>query len=168
MRSKLIIAVLIALFTLPQISTAQQSSVDTIISELYSSISFNENKEPDYDKFQSLFIEGARLISVRDTTSATLTPADYESLMNKRRSSGTLLAFEEKELHREMDKYGNILHVFSTYQTRVKTPDGEESARGINSIQLMKKDGHWKVTSLIWYEANEANPIPSQYLPAKN
>lgn len=168
MCKKLCLLITALLFVIPQILSAQQSEVDAVVSELYESISFNENKEPNYEKFQSLFIDGARLISVRDTTSATLTPADYESIMNKRRSSGAMIAFEEKELHRETDKYGNILHVFSTYQIRTKTPEGEESARGINSIQLMKKDGQWKVTSLIWYEEDQAHPIPSQYLPEKN
>lgn len=144
---------------------AQESSIDPIISDLYKSISFDEKKGADYEKFKTLFIDGARLISVKDTTSYTLDPDEYEQIMTQQRKDGNIIVFEEKELHRKTEQYGKILHVFSTYQTHLETPDGTESARGINSIQLMKEDGSWKVASLIWYEEDETYPLPEQYLP---
>jgi hypothetical protein len=146
----------------------QEASVDKVMADLYESISFSESNEPDYDKFQSLFVDGGRLISVKDTTSYTLTPQSYEQAMTNQRQSGQLTAFEETELHRTTDRYGNILHVFSTYQTTIKNDQGTENARGINSIQLMKKDGNWKVVSIIWYEENNAHPIPKKYLPEQS
>jgi hypothetical protein len=149
-------------------AAAQESSIDSIISDLYTSISFNENQDPDYETFKALFVEGASLISVKDTTSYTLSPKDYEQSMSRQRESGKIIAFEEKELHRQTEQFGNILHVFSTYQTYLETPDGTDSARGINSIQLMKKDGDWKVTSLIWYEEDDNHPLPEKYLPPAN
>ena len=145
-------------------ATAQSTEVDGLISELYSSITFDENSDPDYDTFQSLFIEDGRLISVHDTTSYHLTPASYKQSMNSRRQNGKILAFEEKELHRETDRFGNIMHVFSTYQTHVVTPEGEDSQRGSNSLQLMKENGRWKVVSIIWYEEKPGTPLPDEYL----
>ncbi len=146
-------------------SFAQESSVDALITSMYESISFTEDKDPNYKAFKNFFIDDGRLISVKDTTSYALTPTDYEQMMGKQHKSGAIIAFTEKELHRETEVYGNIMHVFSTYQTHLKTPDGTDSARGINSIQLMKKNGQWKIVSLIWYEENEAHPLPENYLP---
>lgn len=168
MLSKLIHFLLIAFLGFTSQVTAQDSAVDSIISDLYESISFAENENPDFEKFKTLFVDDARLISVKDTTSFTLTPAEYEQNMNQQRKSGNIIAFEEKELHRKTERYGKILHVFSTYQTHLETADGMDSARGINSIQLMKVNGDWKVTSLIWYEEDEAFPLPEKYLPEKN
>ncbi len=145
---------------------AQQADVDAIISDLYESISFNENTDPDYDTFHSLFIDNARLISVRDTSSSRLSPQEYEEIMSQQRENGKIIAFKEYELHRETEIYGGVMHIFSTYQTQLETPEGSNSARGINSIQLMKENGSWKVVSLIWYEENEAHPLPEKYLPA--
>lgn len=142
-------------------------NIDQVMNNLYTSISFDGEKTADYDTFKSLFIDGARLISVHDTTSYQLTPADYESLMLKRQKNGQLIAFTEKELFRKVDTYGNIAQVFSTYQTYLETPDGKDTARGINSIQLRKLNGRWKVVSTIWYEENEAHPLPDRYLPSK-
>lgn len=168
MTKKIIPLILAGIFLLSAPATAQQSSVDRIISDLYESISFDETKDPDYDKFKSLFIIGGRLISVGDTTSSRLTPTTYEKAMTKQRQNGKLIAFEEKELHRETEQYGNIMHIFSTYATETKTPQGKTSERGINSIQLMKKDGDWKVVSIIWYEEDQAHPLPDKYLPMGN
>lgn len=35
---------------------------------------------------------------------------------------------------------------------------------GINSIQLLKKNGRWWVVSVFWDNASEDNPIPAEYL----
>lgn len=166
MAAKAFVSLVIAFLLVSNPLQAQQSSIDAIITDLYDSISFHKDKNPDYEKFKSLFIDGGRLISVKDTTSYTLSPADYEQSMSNQRESGAVIAFEETELDRKTEQYGNILHIFSTYQTRLRTPDGTDSARGINSIQLMKKDGSWKVVSLIWYEEDQAHPLPEEYLPA--
>jgi hypothetical protein len=37
--------------------------------------------------------------------------------------------------------------------------------RGINSIQLIRNDGHWWVTSVVWDEEGGAGPLPEKYLP---
>jgi hypothetical protein len=159
---------IILIFIISAVLQVHAQNIDPVIGALYESISFSETQDPDYKTFKSLFIDGARLISVRDTTSYTFSPDEFEQAMNKQRKSGNMIAFEEYELHREKDQYGNILHVFSTYQTRFETPEGNNSTRGINSIQLMKEDGDWKIVSLIWYEENEAHPLPEQYLPSES
>lgn len=149
-------------------ASAQLSPADTIISDLYESISFTKNSSPDYETFKSLFKDGAQLISVGDTTSHTLSPADYEQAMTQQRESGKLIAFEERELHRETETFGNIMHVFSTYQTHVETPEGTQSSRGINSIQFIKEDRKWKIVSITWYDENDGHPLPEKYLPSTN
>lgn len=145
---------------------AQHTSIDAIISDLYESISFDRDTNPDYEAFRSLFIDDGQLISVRDTSSTRIAPRDYEEMMSQQRKSGKIIAFTEKELHRETEKYGGIIHVFSTYQTQLETPEGTNSARGINSIQMIKENKNWRIVSLIWYEENDAHPLPQKYLPA--
>lgn len=165
---KFISLLFLGILTVCQPAHAQHTTIDSVMSDLYESISFTPNSNPDYDTFQSLFKANSRLISVGDTTSNVLTPQDYKQIMTQQRKSGKIIAFEEYELHRKTERYGNIAHVFSTYQTKLKTPEGTESARGINSIQLMKTDSNWKVVSLIWYEENGDHPLPQQYLSGKD
>ena len=146
----------------------EAQNIDPVISDLYESISFTETQDPEYETFKSLFADGAHLISVQDTNSYTITPDEFEQGLTQQRESGKLISFEEYEIHRETDRYGNILHVFSTYQTNLETPEGNDSARGINSIQMMKDVGEWKIVSIIWYEENEAHLLPDEYLPSED
>jgi len=168
MSAKLFTFSLIIFLLFTYSAPAQQTPVDKVVTDLYESISFSEDKEPDYEKFKSLFAGGGQLVSVRDTVSYRLTPADYEKMMTKQRESGQLLSFIEKELHRTTEQYGNILHVFSTYQTHAETPNETDTERGINSIQLIKQDESWKVTSIVWYQESKEHPIPEKYLSGNN
>ena len=43
--------------------------------------------------------------------------------------------------------YLNIAHVFSRYETKL---NGAFLARGTNSIQLLRRDDSWEITSIIW------------------
>ena len=45
--------------------------------------------------------------------------------------------------------------------------DTQALGRGINSIQMVRKDGRWWITSIICDEETGAGPAPAKYLPAK-
>ncbi len=74
--------------------------------------------------------------------------------------------FFEREISRKTEAYGNIMHVFSTYESR-RTADLSEKpfARGINSIQLLKDGNRWWVVSIFWDAERPGTEIPAQYLP---
>ena len=81
-------------------------------------------------------------------------------------SSGPLLVekgFHERELARRTEQFGNIAHVFSTYEGTV---EGEQHPmRGINSLQLMNDGKRWWIVSLMWEGENPKLSLPAQYLP---
>jgi len=71
--------------------------------------------------------------------------------------------FFEKEIHRVTQKFGNIVHVWSTYEWRTEEK-GPVGGRGINSIQLYHDGKRWWITSWIYDSEREDNPIPSEFL----
>jgi len=74
-----------------------------------------------------------------------------------------LKGFYEKEVHRVTQRFGNIAHVFSTYESRLKI-DGPVIARGINSIEAFWDGQRWWIASAIWDEERPDNPLPAEYL----
>ena len=71
--------------------------------------------------------------------------------------------FYETEIHRTVERYANLAHVWSTYETRA-IPEGKALTRGINSLSLYFKDGRWWIAS--WSTQSEgANKLPGKYLP---
>lgn len=71
--------------------------------------------------------------------------------------------FYESECHRKVEKFGNIAHVWSTYETRFEE-NGEVMRRGINSIQLYNDGKRWWIMSWMFDGERDDNPIPNSYI----
>lgn len=152
----------------PAANPADVSSPDAILKALYDVISGPAGVKRDWDRFRSLFVLNARLMPTRPnpTGGASVmvwSADDYAALAG---SSLEKSGFFEREIARKTEAYGNIMHVFSTYESR-RTADPAEKpfARGINSIQLLKDGSRWWVVSIFWDAERPGNEIPAQYLP---
>jgi hypothetical protein len=72
------------------------------------------------------------------------------------------LMLEEKQVKFQIEHYGGIAQLWSTY---VLDSDGKQVARGINSIQAIKETGGWRVTGIMVQAETETVPLPKEYLP---
>ena len=77
---------------------------------------------------------------------------------------GTYTRFFEIEVLRDERRFGGLAHVLSAYETRQSQGAREPFARGVNSLQLVKEQGDWKVLSLFWDEERVDNPLALQAL----
>ncbi len=145
---------------------ADVESIDAIIASLYGVISGPAGASRDWDRFRSLFRDDARLIpSGRNQAGvggARYISADEYASM----AAGPFEAdgFFEVEIHRVEDQYGQIAHVFSTYESRRK-PEDDPFDRGINSIQLLNDGSRWWIVNIFWLGETDDWPIPAKYLP---
>lgn len=150
----------------PAADPADVESVDAIIAALYDVISGPAGQERDWDRFHSLFADGARLIPTRRDQAGTVrhqvwTPAEYAERAG---ASLTRDGFFEREIGRVEERFGNVVHVFSAYDSKRTEDDAEPFARGINSIQLLDTGDRLWVMSIFWESETAANPIPERYL----
>ncbi len=72
--------------------------------------------------------------------------------------------FYEQEIHRVTETFGNITHVWSTYEFKNK-PLGPILGRGINSIQFYNDGERWWILSWVYDTERPDNPIDAKYLP---
>jgi hypothetical protein len=72
--------------------------------------------------------------------------------------------FFEKEAARKTEQFGQIAHVFSTYESRHTPDDQKPFQRGINSFQLMNDGTRWWIVTIFWEGEDEKNPLPQKYL----
>jgi hypothetical protein len=150
---------------------ADVASVDAIMRSVYDVISGDAGKARNWDRFRSLFHKDARLIPTGKNpqngvvTARVLSPEDYIT-----RSEPLLVkdGFFEREIARRTEQYGNIVHVFSTYESRHKIDDKTPFARGINSFQLYNDGKRWWVLTIFWQGETRENPIPKNYLKNRN
>ena len=144
--------------------------MDAIIAAVYDTISGPAGKKRDWDRLRSLFIPGARLIPTGarptgDYVSRVRTVEEYiQGSANILEKEG----FFEKEVSRVSETFGQIAHVFSTYEARHKAEDPEPFMRGINSIQLMNDGQRWWVVTIFWQAENDKIKLPEKYLKKTN
>jgi hypothetical protein len=141
------------------------ASEDAIIAALYDVISGPAGQKRDWQRFHSLFIPGARLIptgkGAQGVRHRVMTPEEYVT------TSGAMLeerGFFESEIGRTSERFGNIVHAFSAYDSKHTLADAQPFARGINSIQLLHDGNRWWVVSVFWDSERADNPIPAKYL----
>ena len=72
--------------------------------------------------------------------------------------------FFEKEAARKTEQFGQIAHLFSTYESRHTPDDPKPFQRGINSFQLMNDGTRWWIVTIFWEGEDEKNPLPQKYL----
>jgi len=140
-------------------------TLDDAINSLYSVISGEKDVKRDWDFFKFLFKPGAKLIpsAKKDSlyVARYLSPEDYIN------SSGKWLlenGFFEKEISRKVEQFGNIAHVFSTYEAFNSESDEAPFMRGINSIQLLYDNQRWWILNVYWMQESAEHPIPEVYL----
>jgi hypothetical protein len=143
------------------------ASVDAIIAALYDVISGPWGQDRDWNRFRSLFADGARLIVAAPSPQGRV-PSRSMTVEEYVISADPFLkrdGFWEREIARRIDRYGNVTHVFSTYESRVSSADSPPFSRGINSIQLVTDGARWWVVTILWDFERPGNPIPAEYLP---
>ena len=148
-------------------SRAQQhdySSEDVLVQHLYESIESGPQHNPDWTDFNRLFIPEAKLGRIRDDGYELVSPAEFAANYDTLRARVVIQRFKEHEIGRTTERFGNVMHVFSTYESDYATNEGPQKARGINSIQLIRQDNRWWVATIIWDVETLDRPIPSQYL----
>ena len=153
--------------TAPPAQPGDVSSAESIVAALYDVISGPAGQGRDWQRFRSLFAPGARLIVGAPAPDGRV-PSRNMTVEQYVVTADPFLkrdGFWEKEIARRIERYGNIAHVFSTYESRVKSADSPPFSRGINSIQLVTNGERWWVVTIFWDFERPGNPIPAEYLP---
>lgn len=146
------------------------SSVNTIIAAVYDVISGPAGQKRNWDRIRTLFIPEAHMIATgkRATGELVKRVLSVEDYIN---ASGPILekdGFFEKEIGRKSEEYGNIVQLFSTYESRRATTDDKPFMRGINSFQLWNDGKRWWIVNIFWQSESKDNPIPEKYIGNKD
>ena len=145
------------------------SSIDAIINAAYDVISGPAGKERDWERERSLFFPGARLIptaakAVDNVSGLAPQLLDVDAYIARVEPFFRENGFYETEIARRTEEFGQIAHVWSTYESRHSSDDPEPFMRGITSFQLFNDGSRWWIVNIYWQHESADQPIPEQYL----
>lgn len=152
-------------YNVPPARPADVQSIDGIIAALYDVISGGIGEPRDFNRLRSLFIPEARMMPILAKKDGGFGlrvggVSDYIA------SSGPMLVengFREKELHRRTEQWGELAHVYTTYEAVIEK--NGRVMRGINSVQLMHDGKRWWIVSLMWESEHDNLKLAAPYLP---
>jgi hypothetical protein len=164
----LLAALLTACATTPDATSTKdpdEFQIETTVLAVYNVISGPAGRR-DWNSFAALFAPDARMVVAKmadgKPSTVVLTPKEYEErskpIFNEK-------GFFERPIATRVLRYGNIAHVWSTYEAREASNQEKPMMRGINSFELVRIGDAWKVQSIVWQQEDAAHPIPSQFAP---
>ena len=145
------------------------TSIEAIIRAAYDVISGPVGKPRDWERERALFFPGARLIptaAVPGRNDVQLAPVilDVDGYIKRVEPIFAKDGFYETEVARRTEQFGQIAHVWSTYESRHRKNDSDPFMRGINSFQLFHDGTRWWIVNIYWQHETAAHPIPDKYL----
>ncbi len=148
---------------------ADVASADAIIAALYDANTVMVDRKQDADRFRSLFVPGARLMPTAGPPpggSALIRVQTVDDYVRAASSGPPRHGFSEREVARTSEAFGNIMQVFSTYESHRDSTDAHPG-RGINSIQLFNDGSRWWVVGVLWDNERPDKPIPQAFLKSR-
>jgi hypothetical protein len=145
---------------------ADVATIDGVMKAFYEVISGPAGQPRQWSRDRTLYIPEIRFVSMDLDSKGKPVPRimTHQQFVDASNPSMVAKGFDEREIHRVTKRFGNIAHVFSTYETR-QTPGGPLTGRGINSIELFWDGDRWWIANAIWDDERPDNPIPKEYLP---
>ena len=147
----------------PPAKAEDVKSLDAIMRAVYEVIS-GPAGERDWKRFRSIFIPQARFTQVAKGHDG-LTYVMSWSVDEFVRDADEIFSkepFYENSIVNESQSFGNMMQVFSSYESR-RAPGEKPFQRGINSMQLLNDGTRWWVISIAWDSERPDNPLPAKF-----
>ena len=159
-----------ALSSHPEWPKANPADVDTIedtVRAFFSAISAPAGGKLDRNRLRSLFVPDGRIVTSREPRSSRaadvifLSPDEYADMSD---AATVTAGFFDRNLANQVEKFGVMAHVYSSYESRSHPEDAKPMARGIKSFELLNSANRWYIVQMYWDSERPDNSIPDRYL----
>lgn len=148
------------------------ASPEALVTAAYRALDRRPGEAFDWDRFRSLFHPRAVLLPNTEQTDGApraFSPEEFAAWIDQRQAEYASIGgpddrgFTEEEIRSDLQHYGDVAHVLSTYQKRF-WDDERIIGRGVNSFQLVWQDERWWIVSIAWDEEVGAGPLPAEFV----
>jgi hypothetical protein len=153
------------------VATAQTPAPDPryqtaegVVRELYRLVCVPVGGDTDWNQVRALFLPESVIVlreSKEGLTTFTLQGwiDDFIAYNKKARSSER--GFEEKIVRISQTEFRDIAHVLVLYEARLLDWKDKPAQPGVDSIELVRRDGRWWIAAITNDIPNAENPIPA-------
>lgn len=138
--------------------------IDYLTKNFYQGVSFDRSTPPDFTALKILFYGTGMLINNTFSKPITFSAESFVKAMESQAADGAVEQFMQREIHSSTELFGKVAHRISVYEYNYSDHVMAKLPRGINFIQFVQIEGHWRILSMAWADENENHLIPEKYL----
>ena len=173
-----VLVVLIALLSIPlpaQVDGSRPAKdleaveqIDRTLKKLYAAFSFAPGESFNRERLDPFFMPNAGFVqpaasnATRQIDNIDKFYSDFEIFVESARVQE--LGIEETILHSRTDFYGDIAHSYVIFQPSFGDEVNPPNSRGMDSFQLIKSAGTWRVASMTTKFESDEQSIPERFL----
>ncbi len=140
------------------------ATLDGIINAFYATITGPKGQPRQWSRDRTLYTPDVRFVSISEQDGKIRSViSKHQQFVNANNDFFVSGGFTEREINRVTRRFGNIAHVFSTYE--YTNDAGTDKGRGVNSIELFWDGTRWWISAASWDDERPNNPIPKEFLP---
>jgi len=145
---------------MPAADPADVGSIEGLVRGSYQVISGPAGQPRQWERDRTFYAPGATFVSVWEEKgriqTKVMTPEQY------RRDFKIGEGFDEYEVGRRIERYGNVAQVRSVAE--VRTPvGGPVTDRFVNYFNLFWDGTRWWIAGMVWQQEGPSTPIPSEW-----
>jgi hypothetical protein len=163
------LAILLAiLLVLPPALRAQTESdfamAEGVVRELYDLVTFEAGTTPDWDRVRSTFLDEAVVVLRTSPDATTVFTVDgfvQDFVQFIETSNVKETGFVERIACLRSMVFGDMAHILVRYEPSIPG-SGDPPRQGVDSFQLIKKDGRWWIVSVTNEVPSADRPVPPE------
>jgi hypothetical protein len=148
-------------------AAAQASAHDTpegLVAALYDAVTFPAGVAPDWDDARAMFLPEAVIVlrTGRETTAVFSLEGwidDFVRFIEEAKVVET--GFSERIVRTRAMVFGDIAHVLVLYEAHI-TGSPRAPQQGVDSIQLVRREGRWWIASIVNEIPAAVRPLPPE------
>ncbi len=142
------------------------STPEDVVRELYRLVTIEKGQETDWEQVRNLYLPQAVIVLRVSKDASQVFDVqgwidDFVAWNLKAKVKDT--GFSEKIVTMKPRVFRDIANVFVLYEASITGAD-RPPTRGIDSIELVKKDGRWWIAAITNDIVNAENPAPAELL----
>ena len=148
----------------PQSGESPCSTAEGLVSELYKSVTFPSGTTPDWNKVRAMFLPDAVVVLRTSRDKATVFSVDgfvEDFVAFIERAGAQKTGFAERIIRAKPAVFRDIAHVLVLYEARIPGSP-RPPQQGVDSFELIRKDGRWWIVSITNDLPTPDHPIPPE------
>jgi hypothetical protein len=140
----------------------QAESAEAVVRELYDLVTWEAGSLPDWDRLRALFLPQTIIILRSSRTATTVLSLDGFVDLWLRDIEGYNLGetgFTERIVRLQATEFGDLAHVWVLYEAEIPG-SGRPAQPGVDSFQMARQNGEWKIVSITNEIPTPDRPIP--------